>query len=242
MGRKVGKLRRFKCLENFAICLSMLSLCLAQAENKKWNLELGLPVLVSVDRGFTQVGGWDLGVGFGYFPGSLILSAIPGGIQKGWSQDYDLWIEPRGDLITSRIYGTTHFGESQWGLRGDLSVLRIRTGGLAHVQNVETRSTQPVLDLNASLIWVVPSVSVFYQWGHVTSPWRFFVGCGFRVSSSVTVSSSGPAASLLHLDEQYREAFSEGLDLAETELSNDLNRAQKISRWIPTLSLSRSFF
>jgi hypothetical protein len=189
----------------------------------------------------TNSGDLRLGTGWGFLPLSLFLQPIVGGFEKSWSDDYNLWIEPRLDVFSWFVFSDWQIGTSGFGFRADFMLQFFRLGGQAFLQNKTTKSASPVIDLTAFYTQLVPGFSLFYSWGEKYKPWRLSLGLSYRAKSYISLQTSGTATLLTDLDGQYREAFDEGLDIAETELSRDLNNISSWPRLLPSLGLTKSF-
>jgi hypothetical protein len=228
----------------FVLMVFVLNGNLAKASEFNWSV--GFPKFFGVE--YSQNLGESgylsqirLGSTAGLLPLTGVVKTLLGGVNVSWSDEYNLWVEPRLSSFAWSFFVDWLPNNSDWGIRADLVVQRFKGGGLAHIQNKESRAVVPVYDLQSSLVFLYPSLGVFKSWGNLESRWRLGLALGYRVKSYLSFQSSGPLAQLASLDSNYSEAFQEGLDLAESELANDINKAAKISPWIPSLEFSKSF-
>jgi hypothetical protein len=113
---------------------------------------------------------------------------------------------------------------------------------VASLKNKNSEGRGEVLKMNASLRMFYPVLSVFYSWGSdPEAPWRISLGLGYRWKNILSVSTGGPLHDLMTLDPQYREAYQDGVEIAERELSREITKLQSLSRWIPSLTLTKVF-
>lgn len=186
--------------------------------------------------------GWGLGIGL--FPLGPLVRGVAGGFEREWSEEISLWIEPEALVFSSFVFydwsldGEVEGFRPQWALRTGVSLFFWQGGGRISARSKESGIQSPIINLSGQ--WAQSNFDVFAVW----RPWEsrdleFFAGIGLRAAQKFTIQSSGPVASLIDLNSDYREAFAQGLEQAEAELTQNVSEAGGAMPWVlPALGMT----
>ena len=209
-------------------------------ENIEKRLGFSFPYLTQVSAQVSS--GWGLGVGV--FPLGPLVRGVAGGFERAWSDEISLWIEPEALVFSSFIFYDWPFGgdvegvRPEWTLRTGVSLFFWQGGGRISARSKESGVQSPLINISGQ--WAQSNFDVFAVW----RPWEsrdleFFAGIGIRAAQKFTIQSSGSVASLLDLNADYREAFSQGLEQAEAELTQNVSEAGGAMPWVlPALGMT----